>query len=70
MIKNNIHALLKKNGISVVDLAEQMGYTPATIYYWIKDTSRPPLETLFKLEKILNCDIHDIFYEVEMNHNE
>lgn len=41
-------------------LADQLGVTEGTISKWVTNSHQPPLETLFKISKIFEIDLHDL----------
>lgn len=41
-------------------LAEQLGVAPTTVSKWCTNGSQPPLETLVKIAKLLECEIQDL----------
>jgi transcriptional regulator with XRE-family HTH domain len=46
-----------KRGLSVVDIAEQIGVSTASIYFWETDHCRPRAENLSALCKVLKLPI-------------
>jgi transcriptional regulator with XRE-family HTH domain len=46
-----------KRGLSVVDVAEQIGVSTASIYFWETDHCRPRAENLNALCKVLKLPI-------------
>ncbi len=41
-------------------LAGQLGVAPTTVSKWCTNGSQPPLETLIKIAKLLECEISDL----------
>lgn len=41
-------------------LAGQLGVAPTTVSKWCTNGSQPPLETLIKIAKLLECEIADL----------
>lgn len=48
-----LHERRKEMGMTVKELAEEVGYLPATIYRWEENGSVPRIETLFWLAQAL-----------------
>jgi DNA-binding XRE family transcriptional regulator len=46
-----------KRGLSVVDVAEQIGVSTASIYFWETDHCRPRTENLSALCKVLKLPV-------------
>jgi transcriptional regulator with XRE-family HTH domain len=46
-----------KRGLSVVDVAEQVGVSTASIYFWETDHCRPRAENLSALCKVLKLPV-------------
>jgi transcriptional regulator with XRE-family HTH domain len=46
-----------ERGLSVVDVAEQVGVSTASIYFWERDHCRPQAENLSALCKVLKLPI-------------
>ena len=46
-----------KRGLSVVDIAEQIGVSTASIYFWETDHCRPRAENLSALCKVLKLPV-------------
>ena len=46
-----------KRGLSVVDVAEQVGVSAASIYFWETDHCRPRAENLSALCKVLKLPV-------------
>lgn len=63
MIKNNLKNLRKKQGLTQKKIAEKLYIGEAGYSYWEHGATRPSIEMIFELEKILKCDFHDMFYE-------
>ena len=58
---NKISELLKKNGYTVKDVQEAMGFeNPQAIYKWIHGKSLPSVDNLLILSRILHTSIEDI----------
>jgi transcriptional regulator with XRE-family HTH domain len=46
-----------ERGLSVVEVAEQVGVSPASVYFWERDHCRPRAENLSALCKVLKLPI-------------
>ena len=58
---SKISELLKKNGYTVRDVQEAMGFeNPQAVYKWIHGKSLPSVDNLLILSKILHTSIEDI----------
>lgn len=58
---NKISELLKKNGYTVKDVQEAMGFeNPQAVYKWIHGKSLPSVDNLLILSRILHTSIEDI----------
>ena len=58
---NRIRELLLKNGYSVKDIQEVMGFeNPQAVYKWISGRSLPSLDNFLILSKVLHTSIEDI----------
>ena len=61
-IKNNLHCLRIKNGITQATPAEIIGKTPTAVASWEQGLSLPDVTTLYRLSKYYNC-MMEYFYE-------
>lgn len=57
---NRIKAVLADKMRTNKWLAEQLGVAPTTVSKWCTNGSQPPLETLVKIAKLLECEISDL----------
>ena len=58
---NKISELLKKNGYTVKDVQEAMGFeNPQAVYKWISGKSLPSLDNFIILSRLLHTSIEDI----------
>ena len=58
---NRIRELLRKNGYTVKDIQEAMGFeNPQAIYKWISGRSLPSIDNFLILSKVLHTSIEDI----------
>lgn len=65
VVKNRLKEILDERGIKQSWLAEQVGITRQTMSNLIKNRYTTSMEIAFKISKILNMEIIDIFYEEE-----
>ncbi len=61
MLKPKIKVRLAELDMQQQELSEILGVTKQTINGWAKGRSTPSLETAFKIAKILNCKVDDLF---------
>lgn len=61
MLKPKIKVRLAELDMQQQELSEILGVTKQTINGWVKGRSMPSLETAFKIAKILNCKVDDLF---------
>ena len=45
-------------------LAEQLGKDPATVSKWCTNTLQPNVETMVKIAKLLQIEIHELFWPI------
>ena len=57
---NRIKAVLADKMRTNKWLAEQLGVAPTTVSKWCTNGSQPPLDTLVKIAKLLECEISDL----------
>ena len=60
-MKNNLKKYRKMLKLSQEDLAAQLFITRQTIINIEKNKHQPSLELAFRLAKMFNCSIHDLF---------
>lgn len=61
IISRNIRYLRRKNGWSLAELADRLGYKSfTTIHKWESGVNEPPLKTAHELARIFNVDIDDL----------
>jgi transcriptional regulator with XRE-family HTH domain len=56
-LSRNLRDARIKRGLSVVDIAEQIGVSTASIYFWETDHCRPRAENLSALCKVLKLPV-------------
>lgn len=61
MVMNRLAVVLKEERVSNKDLAEALGYEPATVSKWATNTIQPPLATFFRIALTINRDLKDFF---------
>ena len=65
VVKNRLKEILDERGIKQNWLAEQVGITKQTMSNLIKNRFTTSMDIAFKISKVLNMEITDIFYEDE-----
>lgn len=50
----------KERGLTQIQLAQKLGFKQSTISMWETCSSRPNIETIYKLAKLLNCTEQEI----------
>ena len=66
-VKNRLKEILEEKGIKQTWLAEQVGITKQTMSNLIKNRYTTSMDIAFKISKVLEVKITDIFYEEEDN---
>jgi transcriptional regulator with XRE-family HTH domain len=61
LVMNRLAVVLKEERISNKQLAETLGYEPATVSKWATNTIQPPLSTFFRIALTINRDLKDFF---------
>lgn len=61
LIINRLAAVLKEERVSNKDLAETLGYEPATVSKWATNTIQPPLSTFLRIALTIDRDLKDFF---------
>lgn len=61
IVINRLAAVLKEERVSNKELAETLGYEPATISKWTTNTIQPPLSTFLRIALVINRDLKDLF---------
>ncbi|MFS0657379.1 helix-turn-helix transcriptional regulator [Niallia alba] len=61
MLKSHLKVKLAEKGISNNHLAEMLQVNKQTVSNWVSGRHVPPLETLFVICEILECDINDLY---------
>jgi len=66
-MKNNIKELRSRYGFSQDVLAEKLGVSRQTIISLEKGRYNPSITLAFKLARLFNCHIEDVFIYEEVN---
>lgn len=61
-IRNKIHLLRNKKGLTQQELADEIGVTRATILAIEKESYNPSLELAFRLALVFETKIESLFY--------
>jgi len=64
-VKNRLKEILDERGIKQTWLADQVGITKQTMSNLIKNRFTTSMDIAFRIAKVLNMEIIDIFYEEE-----
>lgn len=60
--ESNLKRLRTRQGLKQEELAQKMSVTRQTVSGWETGRRQPDLETLKKLAKVLDVDIHELIY--------
>jgi DNA-binding XRE family transcriptional regulator len=61
MLKSRIKIRLAELEMRQQELSETLGVTRQTMSLWANGKSSPTLETAFKIAKLLDCKVDDLF---------
>lgn len=61
MLKSRIKIRLAELHMKQTELADILGVTKQTLSLWVNDKSNPTLDTAFKIAKLLDCKVDDLF---------
>lgn len=64
-MKSRLNELIEKSGLRKKYIAKEVGITPTQFSNWIAGRSYPPLDKAYKLAKLLNCKVDDLYEEEE-----
>jgi putative transcriptional regulator len=64
-MKSRLNELIEKSGYRKKYIAKEVGITPTQLSNWIASRSYPPLDKAYKLAKLLNCKVDDLYEEEE-----
>jgi transcriptional regulator with XRE-family HTH domain len=62
---NRIKAVLAEQGKSNKELAKMLGVADQTVSRWCTNTGQPAVEMLFKIAKVLRCNVRDLLVDFE-----
>jgi len=65
MVKNRLKEILDERGIKQNWLCKQVGVTKQTMSNLINNKFTTSMDIAFKIAKVLNMNIYDIFYDDE-----
>ena len=60
-MENNLEKILEKKGIKKSWLVREMGVNKNTLTNWISGNTVPRLDQAYKIAKLLNTNIYDIW---------
>ena len=60
-IQANISKYRKKSGLSQAELAQKIGVKNSTVSSWERGANAPDIETLFRICKLFNVTVADMF---------
>jgi putative transcriptional regulator len=60
-MKSNWEELILKSGLKKGYLANELSVSPQQFSKWIKGKHYPPADKLFKLAKILKCNVDEMY---------
>lgn len=66
MLKSKIRIRLAELEIKQIDLSEKLNVTKQTMSLWVNGKANPTLETAFKIAKLLDCKVDDLFVFIEV----
>lgn len=61
MLKSNMNYWIEKRGYQKKWIAKQLGVSQGILSKWINDKSKPSVDNLFKLARILKCKVDDLY---------
>jgi DNA-binding XRE family transcriptional regulator len=62
MLKSKIKVRLAELEFKQQDLSGKLGVTKQTMSLWANGKATPTLETVFKIAKLLDCKVDDLYY--------
>ncbi|WHY76058.1 helix-turn-helix transcriptional regulator [Neobacillus sp. WH10] len=62
-MKSRLNELIERSGYRKKYIAKEIGITPNQLSNWIGSRSYPPLDKAYKLAKLLNCKVDDLYVE-------
>ncbi|MCM2533312.1 helix-turn-helix domain-containing protein [Neobacillus pocheonensis] len=67
-MKSRMNDLIVKSGYMKKHIAKELGITPNQLSNWLASRSYPPLDKAYKLAKLLNCKVDDLYEEDEKDY--
>ncbi|MGG3269690.1 helix-turn-helix transcriptional regulator [Priestia aryabhattai] len=64
-MRSKIGKIIDKQGYKKKYIAERMDITQSQLSNWISGRSYPPMDKAFKLAKVLNVKVDDLYEEIE-----
>jgi len=64
-MRSKIGEIIDKQGYKKKYIAERMDITQSQLSNWISGRSYPPMDKAFKLAKVLNVKVDDLYEEIE-----
>ncbi|MEI2361149.1 helix-turn-helix domain-containing protein [Priestia megaterium] len=64
-MKSKIGEIIDNQGYKRKYIAERMDITQSQLSNWISGRSYPPMDKAFKLAKVLNVKVDDLYEEIE-----
>ncbi|KRD90818.1 DNA-binding protein [Bacillus sp. Root147] len=64
-MKSKIGEIIDERGYKKKYVAEKMDITQSQLSNWISGRAYPPMDKAFKLAKVLNVKVDDLYEEIE-----
>lgn len=61
MLKSNLKVVLAEENMKNKELAERLGVSVNVVSKWVNDVHYPPASTLFKIARVLNRKVDDLY---------
>lgn len=68
MLKSRIGKVIDSKGLKHKWVAMQMGIAPTVLSRWINNRGKPSVERLFKLARILDCKVDELYIWTDDDH--
>lgn len=65
MLQAKLREQITQRGFKQKYLADQLGVSKQTLSAWVTGKINPPLESAFKLSRLLGCTVEDLWNYVE-----
>lgn len=65
-MKPRIKELIVAKDLKQKNVAKELGVTPQQLSNWVKGVSYPRFETAYKLAKLLDCKLDDLYKEEDL----